>query len=117
MMFRVGVGALGEDAYLRPETCQTIFVDSPLLFKTQRIKLPIGFAQYGKSFRNEIAPRQGLVKLRELNQEEGDIFFNPPTVEGEEKLGSKPSTYLSVLLPDESSRRVSRADAVESGLL
>ena len=115
MMFRVGVGALGEDAYLRPETCQTIFVDSPLLFKTQRIKLPIGFAQYGKSFRNEIAPRQGLVRLRELNQAEVEVFFNPRTAEGVEKFGSKLSTSLSVLLPDGSSRRVSVAESIESG--
>src|SRR5439155_960578 len=82
-------GAQGEDAYLRPETCQTIFVDSPLLFKTQRVKLPVGFAQYGKSFRNEIAPRQGLIRLRELNQAEVEVFFNPRTAEGVEKFGSK----------------------------
>lgn len=77
MMFRVGVGAAGEEAYLRPETCQTIFVDFPLLFKTQRVKLPFGVAQVGKSFRNEIAPRQGLLRLREITQAEIEVFFNP----------------------------------------
>src|SRR5207245_10702832 len=79
------------------------------------IKLPIGFAQYGKSFRNEIAPRQGLVRLRELNQAEVEVFFNPRTAEGVEKFGSKLSTSLSVLLPDGSSRRVSVAESIESG--
>ena len=62
---------------MRPETCQSIVVDFPLLFKTQRVKLPVGVAQVGKSFRNEIAPRQGLIRLRELNQAEVEVFFNP----------------------------------------
>ena len=77
MMFKVGIGPGGEEAYLRPETCQSIFVDFPLLFKTQRAKLPVGIAQIGRSFRNEIAPRQGLIRLRELNQAEVEVFFNP----------------------------------------
>ena len=77
MMFRVGIGPGQEEAYLRPETCQSIFVDFPLLFKTQRVKLPVGIAQVGRSFRNEIAPRQALIRLRELNQAEVEVFFNP----------------------------------------
>ncbi len=81
MMFRVGIGPTGEEAYLRPETCQSIFVDFPLLYKTQRAKLPVGMAQVGRSFRNEIAPRQGLLRLRELNQAEVEVFFNPKKTE------------------------------------
>lgn len=81
MMFRVGIGPLGEEAYLRPETCQGIFVDVPFLFKTQRLKLPKGFAQLGKSFRNEIAPRQGIIRLRELYQAEIEVLFNPGNVD------------------------------------
>jgi glycyl-tRNA synthetase len=77
MMFKVGIGPAQEEAYLRPETCQSIFVDFPLLFKTQRVKLPVGIAQVGRSFRNEIAPRQGLIRMRELNQAEVEVFFNP----------------------------------------
>ena len=48
MMFQVGIGPEGEPAYLRPETCQSIFVDFPRLFKTMRGKLPQGIAQIGK---------------------------------------------------------------------
>jgi glycyl-tRNA synthetase len=81
MMFRVGIGPLGEEAYLRPETCQGIFVDVPFLFKTQRIKLPKGFAQFGKSFRNEIAPRQGILRQREFYQAEIEVLFNPERVD------------------------------------
>jgi glycyl-tRNA synthetase len=77
MMFRVGVGAEDTDSYLRPETAQSIFVDFKRLSKTMRMKLPTGIAQVGRSFRNEIAPRQGLVRLRELIQAEVEVFFNP----------------------------------------
>ncbi|MGI0090820.1 MAG: glycine--tRNA ligase [Nitrososphaerales archaeon] len=77
MMFRVGVGAEDADAYLRPETAQSIFVDFQRLSKTMRLKLPKGIAQVGRSFRNEIAPRQALIRLRELMQAEVEVFFNP----------------------------------------
>jgi len=77
MMFKLEIGATGIDAYLRPETCQSIFVDFLRLFKVMRCKLPIGFAQIGKSFRNEISPRQGLIRMREFYQAEIEVFFNP----------------------------------------
>jgi glycyl-tRNA synthetase len=77
MMFRVGVGAEDSDAYLRPETAQSIFLDFSRLSKTMRIKLPKGIAQVGKSFRNEISPRQSLIRLREIIQAEIEVFFNP----------------------------------------
>ncbi|MGI0036310.1 MAG: glycine--tRNA ligase, partial [Nitrososphaera sp.] len=47
MMFRVGIGPAGEEAYLRPETCQTIFVDFARVFKTMRGRLPLAVAQIG----------------------------------------------------------------------
>jgi glycyl-tRNA synthetase len=77
MMFKVGIGPSHDEAYLRPETCQTIFVDFARVFKTMRGKLPLGIAQIGKSFRNEIAPRQSLLRLREFYQAEIEVFCNP----------------------------------------
>ncbi|MCF8884917.1 MAG: glycine--tRNA ligase [Nitrososphaerota archaeon] len=77
MMFKLSIGAGGLEAYLRPETCQSIFVDFLRLFRVMRCKLPIGFAQIGKSFRNEISPRQGLLRMREFYQAEIEVFFNP----------------------------------------
>jgi glycyl-tRNA synthetase len=77
MMFKVSIGPSGEEAYLRPETCQTIFVDFGRIFKVMRGKLPLGIAQVGKSFRNEIAPRQSLLRLREFYQAEIEVFCNP----------------------------------------
>ncbi len=77
MMFGLGVGPGAEPAYLRPETCQSIFVDFPRIYKTMRGRLPLGIAQVGKSFRNEIAPRQSLLRLREFYQAEIEVFCNP----------------------------------------
>lgn len=77
MMFKVGVGAELKACYLRPETCQSIFTNFLRIFKTSRVKLPFGIAQVGKVFRNEISPRQGLIRLREINQAEIEVFFNP----------------------------------------
>ncbi|MHB8567460.1 MAG: glycine--tRNA ligase [Nitrososphaerales archaeon] len=97
MMFRVGVGAEDADAYLRPETAQSIFADFARLSKTMRIKLPKGVAQVGKSFRNEIAPRQSLIRLRELTQAEIEVFFNPASKFDPEKLESVKEVKMNVL--------------------
>ncbi len=80
MMFKLGIGVGGGEAYLRPETCQSIFIDFLRLYRTMRRKLPIGIAQVGKSFRNEISPRQGLLRMREFYQAEIEVFFNPGKV-------------------------------------
>ncbi|EGG41306.1 glycyl-tRNA synthetase [Candidatus Nitrosarchaeum limnium SFB1] len=85
MMFKVGIGPEEEEAYLRPETCQSIFVDFPRLYKTMRGKLPLGIAQVGKSFRNEISPRQSLLRLREFYQAEIEVFCNPNKLDEIEK--------------------------------
>lgn len=77
MMLKTGIGAELKDAYFRPETCQSIFANFPRIIKTCRVKLPFGIAQTGKVFRNEIAPRQGLIREREINQMEIEVFFNP----------------------------------------
>jgi glycyl-tRNA synthetase len=96
MMFRVGIGPEGGEAYLRPETCQSIFVDFPRLYRVMRLKLPVGVAQVGKSFRNEISPRQGLLRLREFYQAEIEVFFNPnrPGVEDRFKAVQEEEIYL-----------------------
>ncbi|MBI2597973.1 MAG: glycine--tRNA ligase [Candidatus Diapherotrites archaeon] len=81
MMMEVSVGATGKDvAYLRPETCQSIFLDFARIFKTARKSLPLGIAQAGNSFRNEIAPRNALIREREIGQMEIEVFFNPKKI-------------------------------------
>jgi glycyl-tRNA synthetase len=116
MMFRVGIGPAGDEAYLRPETCQSIFVDFPLLYKTQRAKLPVGMAQVGRSFRNEIAPRQGLIRLRELNQAEAEVFFNPKKASDERFSWAEPKV-LSFRLPDGSDSKLKIGEAISKGVV
>jgi glycyl-tRNA synthetase len=115
MMFRVGVGAEDSDAYLRPETAQSIFVDFSRLSKTMRMKLPEGVAQVGRSFRNEIAPRQALIRLRELLQAEAEIFFNPNSLVAEEKFEKIKGVKMNVLSQSdgEKFRTVTSSESVE----
>lgn len=81
MMMKVNIGATGEqECFLRPETCQNIFLDFNRLYKSGRQNLPIGIAQAGKSFRNEISPKQTLLRERELGQMEIEYFFNPQKI-------------------------------------
>jgi glycyl-tRNA synthetase len=116
MMFKVGIGPAAEEAYLRPETCQSIFVDFPLLFKTQRAKLPIGMAQVGRSFRNEIAPRQGLIRLRELNQAEVEVFFNPKNTDAPRFHWAR-TEMLSFRMADGTDVSMSVADGMSKGVI
>jgi glycyl-tRNA synthetase len=77
LMFSMNVGALGDTkGYLRPETAQGIFLNFKNVLVATRAKLPFGIAQIGKSFRNEISPRQWLIRLREFTQAEIEFFIN-----------------------------------------
>jgi glycyl-tRNA synthetase len=69
LMFKTYVGATaGEDdkAYLRPETAQGIFAQAKNVWDTTRVKMPFGIAQTGKSFRNEVTPRNFTFRSREF---------------------------------------------------
>ena len=71
-MLKTSVGAAAEatNAYLRPETAGGIFVNFKNVVDSLHPKLPFGIAQIGKAFRNEIAPRDFIFRLRELQQME-----------------------------------------------
>jgi len=116
MMFKVGIGPELEPAYLRPETCQSIFVDFPRLFKTMRGKLPIGIAQIGKSFRNEISPRQSLLRLREFYQAEIEVFCNPNKLDNLEKFSEVENTELRIMVGDNIEIMTCK-QALDSGIL
>lgn len=78
LMFQTTIGpGRGRVGYLRPETAQGIFVDFPRLLRFYRERLPFGVTQVGKSYRNEISPRQGILRLREFTQAEAEIFIDP----------------------------------------
>ena len=73
---KIGIGK-SRDAFLRPETAQGIFTDFHLLYRYGREKLPLGVIQLGKGYRNEVSPRQGIIRLREFSMAEAEIFFDP----------------------------------------
>lgn len=117
LMFKLGVGAgEGTVAYLRPETAQSIFCDFHRVFKAERERLPLGIAQIGRAYRNEISPRQGLLRMREFTQMEMEIFVDP------EKIGEAPGSFMGdakirLLTQDEKLEVVTAQEAVEKGIV
>jgi glycyl-tRNA synthetase len=80
LMFKTIVGAMGTEedaAFLRPETAQGIFVNFKNVLDSTRVKVPFGIAQIGKSFRNEITPRNFTFRSREFEQMEIEFFCHP----------------------------------------
>jgi glycyl-tRNA synthetase len=78
MMFQTQVGATeGSVSYLRPETAQGMFVNFKNIVDSFHPKLPFGIAQIGKAFRNEIAPRDFVFRVREFEQMEIEYFVKP----------------------------------------
>ncbi len=80
MMFKTQVGATEDPSsitYLRPETAGGMFVNFKNVVDSFHPKLPFGLAQIGKAFRNEIAPRDFIFRLRELEQMEIEYFCHP----------------------------------------
>lgn len=78
MMFKTSVGSVdGSDTtvYMRPETAQGMFVNFKNIIDTFHPKLPFGIAQIGRNFRNEIAPRDFIFRVRELEIMEFEYFI------------------------------------------
>ncbi|MBR6205234.1 MAG: glycine--tRNA ligase, partial [Candidatus Methanomethylophilaceae archaeon] len=118
LMFRTNIGpGSARVGYLRPETAQGIFVNYQNLYRYNREKLPMGVIQTGRSYRNEIAPRQGMIRMREFNQMEVELFVDPedkdwarfPEIEGE-TLDLIPNTTLQLTT-------MTVKEAVEKGVI
>jgi len=118
LMFKTNIGpGSARVGYLRPETAQGIFVNYLNLYRYNREKLPLGVIQTGRSYRNEIAPRQGMIRMREFNQMEVELFVDPddkdwakfPEIENEE-LDLIPNTTLQLT-------RMTVKEAVEKGVI
>jgi len=75
LMVKTKVGT-DKDMFLRPETATTTYLLFPRLFQFFRKTMPIKVFQIGKAYRNEISPRQGIIRLREFTQMESQIFIN-----------------------------------------
>jgi len=99
LMFSTQIGAMsaGRTAFMRPETAQGMFMLYPALYRHFRQKLPFGAIQTGKGYRNEISPRQGMIRLREFNMAELEYFIdpeNPPSADLARR------TEIVTLVPD-----------------
>lgn len=78
LMFATSIGPSGKHrGFLRPETAQGIFVNFKNLYDFNRNRLPFAAAQIGLGFRNEISPRDGLLRVREFTMAEIEHFVNP----------------------------------------
>lgn len=99
MMFQTHVGPVDDDssiAYLRPETAQGIFTNYKNIVDTIYPDLPFGLAQQGKAFRNEISPRDFILRDRECSQMEIEYFVAPDTWEENfEKLLKQQHEFLT----------------------
>ncbi len=113
-MFKVERGKDAEPYYLRPETAQGIFVNFKLLLNQNRGKLPMIVCQYGKGYRNEISPRQALLRQREFFMAEVEVFFDPgigwvKEIPGNSRIKFVPKEMKEVLL--------SAGEAAEKGVI
>ncbi len=107
----------GREAYLRPETAQGIFVNFSHLYRLGRERLPFGVAQLGRGFRNEISPRQGIIRLREFNMAEVEAFFHPQKRQWTNDLRKYADTQLT-LVPNEGNEiEVTLGEALEKGIM
>ena len=82
LMFKTFQGVTEDSSstvYLRPETCQGIFVNFKSIQRTTRKKVPFGIGQIGKAFRNEITPGNFIFRTREFEQMEYEFFCEPDT--------------------------------------
>ena len=116
MMFPVKVGAGRESAaYLTPETAQGAYLNFLQEFECLRRKLPMGLGIIGKAFRNEISPRNALIRMREFTQAELQIFFDPDTIKGHPRF-KEVAKYRLRVFPVKN-RKGGKVDEISCGAL
>uniref|UniRef100_A0A672G7X4 Glycine--tRNA ligase n=1 Tax=Salarias fasciatus TaxID=181472 RepID=A0A672G7X4_SALFA len=122
LMFQTSIGPGGNmPGYLRPETAQGMFLNFKRLLEFNQGKLPFGAAQIGNSFRNEISPRSGLIRVREFTMAEIEHFVDP-----NEKIHPKFSSVADLEITlfsskaqtsGQSAQSMRLGDAVEQGVI
>lgn len=116
LMFETYIGAKKkEKAFLRPETAQGIFVNFPVLYEFFRKKMPFGVIQVGKGFRNEVSPRQGIIRLREFSMAEAELFFEPDNKTHPRFHEVKDETMH--LVSDELDSEMTAGEALQKGII
>jgi glycyl-tRNA synthetase len=109
-MFKTTVGPVADEnniSYLRPETAQGIFINFKNVLDSTNRKLPFGIAQIGKSYRNEITPRNFIFRVREFEQMEIEYFVMPGDDEAwhEKWVESRYNWYTSLGIKPENLRK------------
>ncbi len=117
LMFRTAIGAANKTGYLRPETAQNIFILFNRLYEFYRKKLPFGVSQLGRAYRNEISPRQGLLRLREFSQAEIEIFVDPRHKDVHERFPEVSDVVLRFLPDNGKEIELKAGGAVENGMV
>ncbi|KAK1980866.1 glycyl-tRNA synthetase [Colletotrichum cereale] len=78
LMFQTSIGPSSNLAgYLRPETAQGQFLNFAKLLDFNMQQMPFASASIGRSYRNEISPRAGLLRVREFLMAEIEHFVDP----------------------------------------
>ncbi|KAF4020143.1 hypothetical protein G4228_011816 [Cervus hanglu yarkandensis] len=122
LMFKTFIGPGGNmPGYLRPETAQGIFLNFKRLLEFNQGRLPFAAAQIGNSFRNEISPRSGLIRVREFTMAEIEHFVDPSEKE-HPKFQNVADLYLYLYsakaqVSGQSARKMRLGDAVEQGVI
>lgn len=118
LMFTSGIGPGGEKkAYLRPETAQGIFINFSQLYRMAREKLPFGVVMVGRGYRNEISPRQGTTRIRELNMMECEYFIDPNETKFEKVKLVKDEKLTFIPNTDQQPVEITIGQALEQGIL
>eukprot|EP01117_Protostelium_nocturnum_P000770 TRINITY_DN1096_c0_g1_i1.p1 TRINITY_DN1096_c0_g1~~TRINITY_DN1096_c0_g1_i1.p1 ORF type:complete len:632 (-),score=175.70 TRINITY_DN1096_c0_g1_i1:62-1957(-) len=122
LMFATSIGPTGTvPGFLRPETAQGIFVNFKRLLEFNGGKLPFAAAQIGQAYRNEIAPRSGLLRVREFTLAEIEHFVNPEDKD-HPKFASIANLEINafprdVQLTTKQTVRMTIGDAVKNGVI
>ena len=112
----IGAGSSGRPGFMRPETAQGMFTSFPALYRHFRERLPFGAIQVGKGYRNEISPRQGMIRLREFNMAELEYFIDPNERPNHD-FSSWSSHEICLIDGDGVSHSMTLQHAAESGLI
>ncbi|GAB4860343.1 hypothetical protein Ancab_035501 [Ancistrocladus abbreviatus] len=122
LMFQTSIGPSGlSPGYMRPETAQGIFVNFKDLYYFNGYKLPFAAAQIGQAFRNEISPRQGLLRVREFTLAEIEHFVDPEDKSHPRFAEVANLEFLmfprELQVSGESAQKIALGDAVSKGIV
>jgi len=124
LLFKTQIGPYeGSNGYVRPELAQGMFLNFKRVYGVMREKLPLGLAQVGRVGRNEISPRQGMLRLREFTIMEFEFFFDPQEPGHEKYLERVRDKTLRLISAEDrlsgrsEPRKMMLSEALETGII